>query len=57
VRPRLILNESVPGPSRPPWERFQRFFGIVVKVPKVEARKVTKGSGRGARKAGKEKSG
>jgi hypothetical protein len=42
VRPRLIPNESVPGQGLPSWERFQRFVGMVVRVPKQEADKLSK---------------
>jgi hypothetical protein len=29
----------VPNPKLPPWERFQKFVGMIVKVPKAEADK------------------
>jgi hypothetical protein len=57
MRPRSIPNESVPGAELPPWERFQRFVAIISRVPKDEADKVTRDSGKKARKPGKEKSG
>lgn len=39
MRPRSIPNTSVPHPELPPWERFQRFAGIIARVPKEEADK------------------
>jgi len=42
VRPRSITNELVPGPELPPWARFERLVGMIVKVPKEEADHVDK---------------
>jgi hypothetical protein len=33
-------NEAVPGPDLPQWDHFQRFVGMIAKVPKEEADKV-----------------
>jgi hypothetical protein len=39
VRQRSIPNTEVPGAGLPPWERFENFVRMVVKVSKEDADK------------------
>lgn len=43
MRQRSIPNDAVPGIGLPPWKRFERFVGAVIKVPKAEADTITEG--------------
>lgn len=37
MRPHSIPNDKVPGAGLPGFERFQKFVGLIAKVPKIEA--------------------
>lgn len=37
MRPRSIPNEAVPGAGLPPFERFEKFVGMILQVSKKEA--------------------